>query len=134
MTHDLLAERDRTHELQIDLTALELQMKHSTQDRKSVQEILIREQRKLDREMRNCKRKEQQAKIAQDTLEATKQLYKNAKESVDIPNPQDLLAQRTQLKGEVEVARRKLANQQSRTAMEKVYDSILVGEMSHDFS
>ena len=75
MTHDLLAERDRTHELQIDLTALELQMKHSTQDRKSVQEILIREQRKLDREMRNCKRKEQQAKIAQDTLEATKQLY-----------------------------------------------------------
>jgi len=58
--------------------------------------------------------------MAQDTLEATKQLYKNAKEAVDIPNPQDLLAQRNQLKGEVEVARRKLANQQSRTAMEKV--------------
>ena len=38
MSHDLLAERDRTHELQIDLTALEMQIKHSTQERKSVQE------------------------------------------------------------------------------------------------
>jgi len=37
MSHDLLAERDRTHELQIDLTALEMQIKHSLQDRKSIQ-------------------------------------------------------------------------------------------------
>merc|ERR1711911_495518 len=44
----------------------------------------------------------------------------NAKEVVDLPNPNVLLNQRTQLKGEVETARRKLANQQSRTAMEKV--------------
>ena len=31
MTHDLLAERDRTHELQIDLASLELQIKHAVQ-------------------------------------------------------------------------------------------------------
>ena len=38
MTHDLLAERDRTHELQIDLASLELQIKHAVQvgDRQNI--------------------------------------------------------------------------------------------------
>ena len=38
MTHDLLAERDRTHELQIDLASLELQIKHAVQvgDRENI--------------------------------------------------------------------------------------------------
>ena len=36
MTHDLLAERDRTHELQIDLASLELQIKHAVQVEKKM--------------------------------------------------------------------------------------------------
>ena len=39
MTHDLLAERDRTHELQIDLASLELQIKHAVQV-ESLEDIL----------------------------------------------------------------------------------------------
>jgi len=133
MTHDLLAERDRTHELQIDLASLELQIKHAVQEKKREHEILSRKQRELDREMRNCKRKETQLKIAQDSLESTQHLFNNAKEVVDLPNPNVLLNQRTQLKGEVEVARRKLANQQSRTAMEKVKHEEMLIEEEHLF-
>jgi hypothetical protein len=133
MTHDLLAERDRTHELQIDLASLELQIKHAVQEKKREHEIMSRKQRELDREMRNCKRKETQLKIAQDSLESTQHLFNNAKEVVDLPNPNVLLNQRTQLRGEVEVARRKLANQQSRTAMEKVKHEEMLIEEEHLF-
>lgn len=133
MTHDLLAERDRTHELQIDLASLELQIKHSIQEKKREHEVLSRKQRELDREMRNCKRKETQLKITQDSYESTQHLYNNAKEVIDLPNPNILQAQRTQLKGEVEVARRKLANQQSRTAMEKVKHEEMLIEEEHLF-
>jgi len=133
MTHDLLAERDRTHELQIDLASLELQIKHAVQEKKREHEIMSRKQRELDREMRNCKRKETQLKIAQDSLESTQHLFNNAKEVVDLPNPNVLLNQRTQLKGEVETARRKLANQQSRTAMEKVKHEEMLIEEEHLF-
>merc|ERR1711976_771141 len=95
MTHDLLAERDRTHELQIDLASLELQIKHAVQEKKREHEIMSRKQRELDREMRNCKRKETQLKIAQDSLESTQHLFNSAKEVVDLPNPNVLLNQRT---------------------------------------
>ena len=40
---------------------------------------MSRKQRELDREMRNCKRKETQLKIAQDSLESTQHLFNNAK-------------------------------------------------------
>merc|ERR1719410_1440692 len=40
LTHDLLAERDRTHELQIDLAECEMRLKHSVAERKREQEIL----------------------------------------------------------------------------------------------
>lgn len=54
---------------------------------------MSRKQRELDREMRNCKRKETQLKIAQDSLESTQHLFNNAKEVVDLPNPNVLLNQ-----------------------------------------
>ena len=38
LTHDLLAERDRTHELQIDLAECEMKLKHSVAERKREQE------------------------------------------------------------------------------------------------
>ena len=43
------------------------------------------------------------------------------------------ILQRVLLKGEVEVARRKLANQQSRTAMEKVKHEEMLIEEEHLF-
>ena len=54
---------------------------------------MSRKQRELDREMRNCKRKETQLKIAQDSLESTQHLFNSAKEVVDLPNPNVLLNQ-----------------------------------------
>merc|ERR1711892_797780 len=60
LTHDLLAERDRTHELQIDLAECEMKLKHCIQERKREQEILARKQRELEREMRATKRKDLQ--------------------------------------------------------------------------
>ena len=120
LTHDLLAERDRTHELQIDLAECEMRLKHSVAERKREQEVLARKQRELEREMRATKRKDLQLNAAKESLELTQNMFASSKEVFDLPNPAILEKQRQQLKGEVEVARRKLANQQSKTAMEKV--------------
>ena len=94
MSHDLLLEKDRSHELTIDLTQLELNVKHATQDRKHNQEILARQQRVFDRELRNQKRREQLLKVAQDALKQSEQIFQKAKDNFnDIPNPDDLINQ-----------------------------------------
>merc|ERR1711892_94329 len=133
LTHDLLAERDRTHELQIDLAECEMKLKHCIQERKREQEILARKQRELEREMRATKRKDLQLNAAKESLEMTQNMFTSAKEVIDLPNPAILDKQRAQLKGEVEVARRKLANQQSKTAMEKVKHEEMLIEEEHLF-
>ena len=63
----------------------------------------------------------------------TQNMFTSAKEVIDLPNPAILDKQRSQLKGEVEVARRKLANQQSKTAMEKVKHEEMLIEEEHLF-
>ena len=63
----------------------------------------------------------------------TQNMFTSAKEVIDLPNPAILDKQRNQLKGEVEVARRKLANQQSKTAMEKVKHEEMLIEEEHLF-
>ena len=60
-------------------------------------------------------------------------MFTSSKEVIDLPNPAILEKQRQQLKGEVEVARRKLANQQSKTAMEKVKHEEMLIEEEHLF-
>ena len=97
-------------------------------ERKREQEILARKQRELEREMRATKRKDLQLNAAKESLELTQNMFASSKEVFDLPNPAILEKQRQQLKGEVEVARRKLANQQSKTAMEKVRDKYQYGK------
>jgi len=130
MSHDLLLEKDRSHELTIDLTQLELNVKHATQDRKHNQEILARQQRVFDRELRNQKRREQLLKVAQDALKQSEQIFQKAKDNFnDIPNPDDLINQRKHLMKEVEEARRKVQNQTKQTSMEKVrHEEMLIEE------
>jgi len=130
MSHDLLLEKDRAHNLQIDLTELELNVVHATQDRKHNQEVLARQQRVFDRELRNQKRREQLLKVAHDSLKQAEQIYQKAKDNLDdMPNPDELLNQRKHLMKEVEEARRKVQNQTKQTSMEKVrHEEMLIEE------
>ena len=94
MSHDFLLEQDRSHDLTIDLTQLELSVKHATQDRKHHQELFARQQRVFDRELRNQKRREQLLKVSQDGLKQSEQIFQKAKDNFnDIPNPDDLINQ-----------------------------------------
>merc|ERR1712142_299172 len=130
IAHEMRSERDRAHNLQLDLAELELNVTHATQDRKHHQELLARQQRVFDRELRNQKRREQLLKVAADSLKQSEQIFQKAKDNLDdVPNPDELVNQRKHLMKEVEEARRKVQNQTKQTSMEKVrHEEMLIEE------
>merc|ERR1712131_361235 len=130
LNHELLMEKDRAHNIKIDMAESEVNLQHVMQERKHHSEILSRQERIFDREVRNQKRREQLLKIALDGMKKAEKIHQKAKVALnDVPSPDELLNQRKHLMKEVEEARRKVQNQQKQTSMEKVrHEEMLLEE------
>lgn len=115
-------EKDREAVLLGDRAALDLSLRHSQLEKKTIHDTLTRKQREKDRDLRQLKKLEQQLKVVTDALQHTEVIYDKAKSMVDIFPKDDStsLEKRKQLQAEVDEAKRRLGQQNSLTSVEQV--------------
>ena len=99
MNHDQLMEKDRQHNLQLDLVQIEIETKHANQEKKNHLELFARHQRACERELRNQKRREQLMEVATDAMKQAEALFLKAQDNLNaVPNPEEIHNQVTKLR------------------------------------
>ncbi|KAL4226619.1 hypothetical protein ACF0H5_014602 [Mactra antiquata] len=114
--------KDREAVLMGDRATLDLNLRHIHLEKKNAHDVHSRKLREKDRDLRNLKKAELQAKVAEETLNHTKLIHEKIKGQVDsLPKDDGTLhKKREELQKEVEQTKRALATQNSLTAVEHV--------------
>ncbi|XP_033110097.1 coiled-coil domain-containing protein 146-like [Anneissia japonica] len=105
-----------------DRATLDLSLRHIHMEKKNQHDIYARKQREKDRDLRNFRKTELHLKVASEAQVHTQTIYDKVKSQAD-SGPKDdgsLMEKRKDLQKEVDEIKRKLAAQNSLTAVEQV--------------
>lgn len=101
---------------------MDLNLRHINLEKKTTHDVHSRKVREKDRDLRNLKKAELQARVAEDNLNHQKSIHDKVKGQTDAQPKDDgsLLHKRQDLTREVEQTKRALSQQNSLTAIETV--------------